>query len=158
MEIILDKRFTKKVVGRLEKYDFEVGILQDKAHKHAKYGTIRSFAGGPARKVGSTSSNNISDISKFFRKRTNYLRAPFERKSDAIIKLSREILKFALGRSEAKRVRNMMQAIVRNPILRRDYGPNSMATVKIKGFDRFGIDTGQFFKNILSRIVRKRRV
>ena len=78
----------------------------------------------------------------------NYLAKPFEKKSSDIVRFSREFLKLAFGKSQKKRCENLLQAIVRNPMLRGDYGPNSELTQKIKGFDRATIDTAQLFKSI----------
>lgn len=46
------------------------------------------------------------------------------------------------------RLENASQALVRNPILRGDYNPNSSAWAKRKGFNHWGIATGTIFKNI----------
>jgi hypothetical protein len=43
------------------------------------------------------------------------------------------------------------RAIVRNPILRGDYNPNSAKWAKKKGFDHWGIATGTFFNNIKAK-------
>jgi hypothetical protein len=157
--ISLDQRFKNKLRGRFEQYDFDVGVLQNKPHKKAIYGSHKSFAGGPARRVGQAGkSKTVRGVSHWFRLRTNYLRAPFHesRRGDDIIKFTKEFFKYAFGRSQEKRLRNLMQAIVRNPILRREYGPNKMSTVRNKGFDRYGIDTGQLFKNITAKVNRKK--
>jgi hypothetical protein len=50
---------------------------------------------------------------------------------------------------------NAIQAIVRNPILRGDYGRNNLFTQKVKGFNRLMIDTGQFFNNIKARVFKR---
>jgi hypothetical protein len=50
-----------------------------------------------------------------------------------------------------------LQAIVRNPILKGEYGRNSRLTQKIKGFNRYMIDTAQLFKNIKADVKVKGR-
>lgn len=50
-----------------------------------------------------------------------------------------------------RRIQNLCRAIVRNPILRKEYGNNKPSTVKSKGFDQLGINTGTLFKNIEAR-------
>jgi hypothetical protein len=50
---------------------------------------------------------------------------------------------------------NLAQAIIRNPILRGDYGSNSALTRKIKGFDRFMFDTGQLFQSIKAKVLKR---
>jgi len=156
VRITLDRRFKRKAKGIFERYEFEVGILDDGPHYNAldKSKGLKSYAGGPARKQGRTSSGSISDVSQENRKRmhVNYLTAPFKRRSSDIIKFSNEFFKLAFGRSEKKRAENLLQAVVRNPILRGDYGHNSLATRKEKGFDRLMIDTAQLFKSIIARV------
>lgn len=161
MQLSLDKRFQKNLKGRFGKYDFQVGILEDAPHKEAKTGVrgmkgqdvISSYAGGPVRQKSSRSSGmSIADVSAANRARLgfNYLSEPFRKKSSDIIKFAHEFFKLAFGRSEKRRAENLLQAIVRNPILRGEYGSNSALTKKIKGFDRHMIDTAQMFKAIRS--------
>lgn len=166
MEIKLNKKFKKNIQGKFGKYLFEVGVLEDKAYKKAKVGqrglkgqdVIGTYASGPVRKLSTTQSGmNISDVSKANRDRLgfNYLMKPFEKRSDDIIKFSNEFFKLVFGRSQKKRAENLLQAIVRNPMLRGDYGKNSELTKKIKGFDRYMIDTAQLFKAIVARCTVK---
>lgn len=53
-----------------------------------------------------------------------------------------------------KRLENLLQAIVRNPILRLEYGKNTATAADNKGFDRHLFDTGQMFKAITARAKR----
>ncbi len=159
MILKLDDRFKKNLQGRFGKYDFQVGILNDGPHKKPKRGVrgekgqdvLSTYAGGPIRQKTSTDSGmSISDVSKANRDRLgfNYLSKPFEKKSSDIIKFTNEFFKLVFGHSQKRRAENLLQAIVRNPILRGDYGHNSRLTAKIKGFDRGMIDTAQLFKAI----------
>ncbi len=165
MKIQLDKRWKKNVAGRFGKYTFEVGVLDDGPHRNAKRGArgmggkdvLSEYAGGPIRKAGRDSSQSISEVSKSFREGlgVNYLTEPFKKKSSDIVKFSNEFFKLAFGRSEKRRAENLLQAIVRNPILRGDYGNNSALTQAIKGFDRKGIDTAQLFKALKAKCTIK---
>lgn len=159
MQLVLDKRFKKNLQGRFGKYDFQVGILEDGPHFEAKRGergkkgqdVLAQYAGGPVRKATRTpSGSSIADVSRENRDRLgfNYLSEPFKKKSSDIVKFTNEFFKLAFGRSEKRRAENLLQAIVRNPILRGDYGANSALTQRIKGFDRKMIDTAQLFKAI----------
>lgn len=164
MTIQLDKRFKNNLKGRFGKYEFRVGVLHDverklvknKVNAHQNKGAssfyeTTQYAGGPIRKTKNKFDGTmVSDSSKGFRDHLgfNYLTEPFKKKSADIIKFSNEFFKLCFGRSQKKRCENLLQAIVRNPILRGDYGPNSPATAKTKGFDRHGFDTGQLFKSI----------
>lgn len=153
----LDKRFQKNVKGRFQKYAFQVGVLQDAPHKLPKRGTKSNFAGGPVRKKSSQNSGvSIAHVSKEMREHLgkNYLTAPFKKKGSDIIKFTNEFFRVVTGSSQKKRLENLLQAVVRNPILRGDYGSNSRITKKIKGFNRLMIDTAQLFKAIRARVMR----
>lgn len=162
----LDKKFKKNVQGIFGKYEFEVGVLQDKSHMTPMTGqrglhgqdVISNYASGPIRKASSKDSGlAISDVSKSMRDRLgfNYLQKPFQKRSSDIIKFSNEFFKLVFGKSEKRRCENLLQAIVRNPMLRGDYGKNSDLTKKIKGFDRYMIDTAQLFKAIKAKCTVK---
>lgn len=169
MQLILDKRFVKRAQGLFEKYEFQVGVLEDGPHKEARRGAIglkgqdvlSSYAGGPIRKSSRTTGElTIAEVSEANRNRmgVNYLTAPFEHRTATIIKFANEFFKLVFGRSEQRRVVNLLQAIVRNPILRGDYGSNGPLTRKIKGFDRKMIDTAQLFKAIKAAVKARRSV
>ena len=163
MLIKLDKRFQKRVSGVFGKYTFEVGVLTDAPHKQARVGergqggkdVITSYAGGPARKTSRRNSGlTIAQVSAANRERmdVNYLTEPFEKKTSDIIKFTNEFFKLAFGKSEKRRAENLLQAVVRNPILRGEYGSNSTLTSRIKGFNRNMIDTAQLFKAIKAKV------
>lgn len=159
MLIRLDKKFRKNLQGKFGKYQFQVGVLQDKPHREPFEGSpgldfedrLQNYAGGLVRKTTRKPSGlTVSEVSANLRHHmgVNYLIEPFHQKSSDIIKFTNEFFKLVFGRSQKKRAENLLQAVVRNPILRGDYGNNSRYTTIIKGFDRFGIDTGQLFKAI----------
>lgn len=162
MEIQLNPKFRKNVEGIFSKYSFQVGVLVDGPHKDPKRGergkkgqdVLSTYAGGPIRKKSTKSSESISEVSASLREKlgVNYLVAPFKNKSSDIIKFTKTFFQLAFGRSQPKRLENLLQAIVRNPMLRGDYGSNSAVTKKIKGFDRSTIDTAQLFKAIKAAV------
>jgi hypothetical protein len=162
LKIELSRSLKKQLEGKFGKYDFQVGVLEDKAHRIPKKGergqkgqdVLSTYAGGPIRQASRRpSEKSIAQVSKANRERLgfNYLKEPFKKKSSDIVKFSNEFFKLAFGRSEKRRCENLLQAIVRNPILRGDYGGNSELTVKIKGFNRGMIDTAQLFKAIKAK-------
>ena len=53
-----------------------------------------------------------------------------------------------LTETDIRRVKNGAIALVRNPILRKEYGSNAAKWKKRKGFDMWGVSTGTLFKNI----------
>jgi len=154
--IKLDRRFQDQVKGKLQVYNFEVGILNDKQRKSPKKG-LKSFVGGVARKTGAISGITLSEASKDLREKTgiNFYTRPFKsRMNKDINRLLKNFFDYAFGRSTQKRLTNTLQAVVRNPITRGDYGVNNPLTAKIKGFNRLMIDTGQLFKNIKARVLK----
>ncbi len=162
MQLKLDNRFKKNVAGLFGKYTFEVGVLQDKQYFKPKRGVtglqgqeiINQYAGGPVRQATRRpSGKTVAEVSSRLRTNLgfNYLTEPFKKRSSDIVKFTDEFFNLAFGRSQKKRAENLLQAVVRNPILRGDYGNNSPLRVKIKGFNRFMIDTGQLFKNLKAR-------
>lgn len=158
MRITLSKNFGKGVKGRFGKYNFEVGILQDGPHKVARRGkkglkgqdVLSNYAGGPVRKKSNAVSGTISQVSKQNQDRlgVNFYTAPFKKKSSDIIKFTKSFFDLAFGRSQKRRAENLLQAVVRNPILRGEYGVQSALTTKIKGFNRPMMDTAQLFRAI----------
>ncbi len=162
MTIQLDRRFKKNVSGKFGKYSFEVGVLEDSPHYLGKRGArgkkgqdvLKTYAGVTARKqTRKPSGLSIAQVSKELRKHLgfNYLSQPFKNKSYAqkdILNFAKAFFNLVFGRSEKRRAENLLQAIVRNPMLRADYGNNSALTKRIKGFDHKTIDTAQLFKSI----------
>lgn len=170
MQLKLDKRFRKRLEGRFGKFRFEVGVLQDGPHFEARRGKrglkgadVRSsYAGGPIRRrSGQAGPLTVAQVSEANRERLgfNYIVEPFKKRTSDIVKFSNEFFRLAFGKTEKKRAENLLQAIVRNPILRGDYGSNGKLAVRIKGFDRLMIDTAQLFKALKARCtVRSSRV
>lgn len=169
----LSKSFTKKVRKAYEEWEFEVGILDDKPHfepldvqitDDGKRVTpeLKNYAGGPVRKtsrVKSELSTGQIFIKNQERLNRNLLLEPFaDNNSAPIKKFMNGFLRMAILKNvSAKRVENLLQAVVRNPILRLEYGSNSATTADMKGFDRLMFDTGQMFKAIKARAKRVRK-
>lgn len=179
-----DARFTKEVKARIDRFDLNVGIIQDGPHYNPitannarkrgwkennslspaqakSTGTLGTYAGGPVRRAGRRIGSTLSEVSEDVRKRLgiNFYRAPFQKPSKGSVELQRFLREFVKyvrdDKSGVRRMENAMQAIVRNPILRGEYGSNSKAAASAKGFDRLLIDTGQLFKAIIAKATRR---
>lgn len=171
LKIELSKRWQNKLKRRFDKYEMEVGILKDVDYYLPQTGepgipaemrsTIGQFAGGPVRKRSNTKSGmKVSDIAEKIRteQKVDWLREPLKNRSNRELQtLINTFFRFAFGRSTERRMENAVRALIRNPILRQDYGDNSPGTVARKGFNRYLFDTGQFFRSIKSRIIKKGR-
>lgn len=165
MKLELGKSFAKKLQGRIEQYEFEIGILQDKPHRNpvetSLFGDpqLGTYAGGPVRKA--TRQSGPKSVAEIFvenqeRLNINLLSRPFKEENSDIIRFTKTFMEMITKRPTMpkKRLENLLQAIVRNPILRKEYGNNRSETADNKGFDRHLFDTGQMFKSILARAKR----
>lgn len=165
MKIEFGKSWEKKIKGRIEAYRFEVGILDDSAHLNpveAKlFGQpqLTTYASGPVRKTSRNAGDKTTGevlIDNMKRMNRNILLEPFQERSSDIIKFTQAFLKMVTTAPgmNIRRVENLLQAVVRNPILRKDYGDNNATTADSKGFNRRLIDTGQMFKAIIAKAKR----
>lgn len=166
MKIKIGKGLYEKLNARIGAYQCEVGVLEDKPHYepvHTSIGQdpdLKEYAGGKARKISKVKSELTTGqilVENMKRLNINILEEPFEKKNSDIVKFANAYLKMALSNAHAQRVINLMQAIVRNPILKQEYGHNTPATADAKGFDRNMIDTGQMFRAIRARIKNVRK-
>jgi hypothetical protein len=170
VKLELEKGFSKALSKKINVYSFQVGVLEDKPHFLPAFGPssknakstkppIGTYAGGPVRKIfrGGKSKKSNGEILQANMQRLgkNILLEPFLKKDSAMMKFVAAFLKTALAKSSPKRVQNLLQAVVRNPILRLEYGTNKPNTVKRKGFNRHLFDTGQMFKSIKAKVKRR---
>lgn len=166
MKINLGSSWGKKLQRRVNNVEFEVGVLDDSPHKlpveQKLFETpqLKTYAGGPVRKTSRQLSGvSVGDVlvQNMERTNTNFLLEPFLKKDSEIMKFTNYFLRYVVGRPgiSIKRIENLLQAIVRNPILNQEYGPNDSATADNKGFDRHLFDTGQMFKSIRARMKRR---
>lgn len=167
MKMNLGSQWSKKLQSRVNNVEFEVGVLDDSPHKDPvdqglfETPQLKTYAGGPVRKTSRKTSGVMTGqilIDNMERTNHNFLLEPFQKKNSDIMKFTRYFLQYIVGRPGAsiKRIENLLQAIVRNPILNQDYGPNTATTADNKGFDRHLFDTGQMFKSIRARVIRRR--
>lgn len=175
MDMRLDRPLDQVLKKKIAPYELEVGVLNDGPHYAPAWGVfkrgknkgkprLKSYAGGPARRQTRRLNGTLSSVSKAVRSFLgfNYLTRPFQKsfvKGKDIRLFMYQFFKLVFSESKLarkKRVENLLQAVVRNPILRGDYGRNSRAWAKLKGFNRKLIDTAQFFKSIEARVRVKR--
>jgi hypothetical protein len=143
--------------AELNGLEAEVGIIDDYQERGATTKTGRTVAGervlGLKGFSGATGKQRAQELD------ANYgiISTAFNRMSNEdVIDITEQIGKAISEDSDdadRRRYLNGLQAIVRNPIMRKEYGSNSPVTVKIKGFDWVGVMTGQFFDNIRARFV-----
>lgn len=174
MTSIKSKVFARRMKKRFERISMEVGIMQDKPYRRPLRDAIEGsvgiqvdsmvgfYAGGPISKASRKSSGmTVGQVATKIREElgVDWLREPFgdfaasaQSQSADLRNLLKRFFDLALGRSQPKRLENALQALVRNPILRQEYGTNSRETAERKTFNRFLFDTGQFFKAIKAKV------
>lgn len=154
-----------KVIPDLQKqidlYDIQVGVFANVPRRRPDNGQttrLGSLAGGPIRLGRKMDNSTSGQVASDLQQKYQWLDRPFidsKNQSKETIAFANYFLScIAKGEKTAsmlRRISNLVQAIVRNPITRGEYGSNSARWAKIKGFNRLMIDTGQFFKSIIGR-------
>lgn len=150
--MIKGKGLDKMIQVELDKYKVELGILKNEPKKLPLYGQFKTYAGIRLLRDSNKTSGTLVDVAIDLDKRFKWLRKPFASQNNKeVVQVVNDIVKSMNGRADKQRVLNGMQAIIRNPILRGEYGQNSQKTAQEKGFNKLLMATGQFFKNIKAR-------
>jgi len=146
---------SKKISKQIGNYNFEVGILKNEPKKLPKKGASKSYAGLTISASGASSQKvSLAEVAKYTDNMFKWLKKPFKLKSNKdVLAIVKEIAAQTFGKksTDNKRLENAVQAVIRNPILRGDYGKNAASTIKAKGFDKLGINTAQLFKSIKAK-------
>lgn len=151
----ITSKIGKKISKEIGNYNFEVGILSDQPKKMRKKGSSKNYAGLKVSAIGKTSPKvSLAQVAKYTDNQFKWLKKPFTlSKNKEVIAVVKEIASqvFSKKSTDNKRLENAVQAVIRNPILRGDYGSNALSTIKQKGFNKLGIDTAQMFKAIKAK-------
>ena len=144
---------SKKLAFKLDKYQVEVGLLSNKRRKKPIFGKYKTYAGKILLREGKASNGaDMVEVAKVLDKRYKWLRKPFLLANNKeVVAVLDDIVKDMNGQDLKKRILNGFQAVVRNPILRGQYGMNTDKWAKRKGFNNLLMMTGQFFKSINAR-------
>lgn len=147
--------FARVVQVELDKYRMEVGILEDEPKRSAVAGRFKTYAGQQLAVTGKKTDESLVDVAERLDKQFHWLERPFRipQNQDVQQVVADIAQSINMNHTGKRRVLNGVQAIIRNPILANYYGGNSARTVKIKGFDKLLMWTGQFFQNIRARYV-----
>lgn len=158
-DIFLDRSIAEVLTAKFRPYSFQVGILKNGPHYAAARGKpLKSYAGGPARRQTRKPDGTLASVSKDVREhlRFNYLTRPFQTATQERTKFVYAFFNLVFKDGgiaiSKKRCENLLQAIVRNPILSGKYGRNRRQWARVKGFNRKLIDTAQFFKAITAKV------
>lgn len=146
------KNLLRKLAYKLDKYEVEVGILENSKRRKPIFGKFKSYAGKKLLREGKVSDVSMVEVAEQLDKKFKWLRNPFlSVNNKEIVAVLNDIVKDMNGKGQPQRILNGFQAVVRNPILRGDYGRNSTRWAREKGFSQLLMLTGQFFRNIKAR-------
>lgn len=152
--------------GEIAKYQFRVGILQNKQHyaptrgdtyltKGLKQWRFDPSLGLNVLQQGRKVDGTLVGIARELDTKYHWLTRPWATQKNADVRnVINLIVRTMAGKDTMQRIVNSVQAVVRNPILRGDYGTNSARRAKQKGFNKLLIATGQFFKNIKAELTK----
>lgn len=138
----------------------EVGILEDSpgSKPRNKKAGFKSVAGEPARKIKGKSKVMISEVAEKLDEKYNWTGKAINNENrdlDNVIDWVLEVVFTGSERSK-RQLLNACRALVRNPILRKEFESNAASTIKQKGFNRPLIDTGTFFSKIFARFTKRK--
>lgn len=153
LQFLASERLTNFIGRRLGKYEVEVGILEDGPEKKWKR-EQKKLAGGPANKTAGTNKNTtLREVFAKWNLRYQLLLAPWRNaNSKEQVQVAKELVNsLNAGGKPTNAMRNAIQAVIRGPIQRGEYGNNSKGWAAIKGFNRLLINTGAMFNAIKAR-------
>lgn len=167
-KVVKGKGLENYITGQVGKYQFQAGLLQNKPHYEPLETLIGysnklpvyqkhwySFAGKKLLRHGNKPDGTLWKIGQEMDEVFMWLRKPFRLPKNAdLLAVIDFIVDNLNGKENQQRILNAIQAVIRNPILRKDYGDNSQKTAKEKGFNQLLMATGQLFKNIKVRFLR----
>lgn len=133
----------------------EVGILNDAPKYAAAPGKFKMYAGMVVAAVGRKTDKTLAQVAQDLDRRFHWLERPWRLpQNQAVQDVVNDIAQsINMNHANKRRVLNGVQAVIRNPIMRGDYGTNSAKTAQDKGFNKLLIWTSQFFQNIRARYV-----
>ncbi|MGD1335042.1 hypothetical protein ACP6H1_21745 [Vibrio harveyi] len=175
LDIDIDLTNLEEKVKEFNSHHIRVGVLDSSktARKPDRNKPLKSFQGKSASRVmvGSKGRSNLkmTKLAEFLDARYRvFSDAETNFKNQDVVRVTNELVKM-LNSEQAtpemiRRIESAARALVRNPIMRKDFGSNSRSTVKGgvgynghkvegKGFDWAMVDTGSFFNSIRAQYV-----
>lgn len=141
------KDLYKKLKKDIEKNIYQVGILNDKFEKkplNKKFG-FSKVEGFQVRKNYGNLNIKISEVAGNLQNKYKWLDLPFLKRFKDICKcLCDNIFN---KENINKKLANIFKIGIKN----KEFGKNKTSTIKNKGFDHLMVDTGTFYKNIISK-------
>ncbi|GLT13902.1 hypothetical protein [Vibrio algivorus] len=164
MDIDIDYTDLEKEVESFNQHHIRIGILdKNKVVKRADHDEpLKSFQGKQASRVmrGSKGKTNLklTKLAEYLDTRYGvFSKAEYHFANQDVIRVTNELVKlFDAGNQspeQIRRIESAARALIRNPIMRKDFGSNAHATISGKHFDWPMVDTGAFFNSIKAQYV-----
>ncbi|EIO4560666.1 hypothetical protein LQM11_001222 [Vibrio parahaemolyticus] len=175
LDIDIDFTNLEEEVKAFNSHHIRIGVLDKSktARKADREKPLKSFQGKQASRVktGNAGKSNLKMTKLAEYMDTLYgvfSKAESHFQNQDVIRVTNELIKlFNAGNASPemiRRIESVARALVRNPIMRKDYGSNAQATIKGgvgynghnvhgKGFDWPMVDTGAFFNSIKAQYV-----
>ncbi len=175
MDIDLDFTDLEEDVREFNSHHIRIGVLDinKTARKADRDKPLKSFQGKQASRIQAgkkgKSPLKLTKLAEYMDARYGvFSKAENHFQNQDVIRVTNELVGlFNAGSSSPEMIRRIesgARALIRNPIMRKDYGSNSPTTVKGgvgynghktegKGFDWAMVDTGTFFNSIKAQYV-----
>ncbi len=175
LDIDLDFTNLEKEVQEFNSHHIRIGVLdKSKTTRQADHSKpLKSFQGKEASRVmvgnKGHSTLKLSKLAEYMDGRYGvFSKAENNFNNADVVRVTNELIQmFNAGDASPeliRRIESAARALVRNPIMRKDFGSNALATIKGgvgyngyrtqgKGFDWPMIDTGTFFNSIKAKYV-----
>lgn len=158
------KSFAQKVKGKVKQSLTSKKAKAAKKQKalvasHRRRG-LGTLEGGPVRLQKAETRSTTATIAERIRTDlgVDWLRTPVRRENSPEMKqLRKAFFDLVTGKNRNySAVEAKFRAVLRIPILKKRYGRNTPAAARAKTFNRFLIDTGQFFKAIAAKVTSRK--
>ncbi|MCR9865560.1 hypothetical protein [Vibrio parahaemolyticus] len=175
LDIDIDFANLEQEVKKFNSHHIRIGVLDKNqtARMADRKKPLKSFQGKQASRVKTGSKGKtdlkMTKLAEYMDTRYKvFTNAPEHFKNQDVVRVTNELIKmFDAGNQSPemiRRIESAARALIRNPIMRKDYGSNSQATIKGgtgynghnvqgKGFDWPMVDTGSFFNSIKAQYV-----
>lgn len=127
---------TADIKRTFDAIEVEAGILQDSLYQNG---------------------SSLQAVAAELEKRYGWIEKGIQTKSNDDLRRAIDIVVKGLseGQFTEQQFINAIVATFVNPIHRREFGHNSPATIKAKGFDKVMVDTQRFIRSIKARLTRR---
>ncbi|MFV0448070.1 MAG: hypothetical protein ACK5MF_06365 [Vibrio sp.] len=175
LDIELDFTDLEEEVKKFNSHHIRIGVLDKNktAKKTDRTEPLKSFQGKEASRVkkgnAGKSTLKLTKLAEYMDTRYGvFTKAESHFLNQDVVRVTNELIKvFGVDHPSPQMIRRIesgARALIRNPIMRKDYGSNSTATIKGgigynghqvqgKGFDWPMVDTGTFFNSIKAQYV-----